>query len=54
MVAASILQARGYRNLVDINQGWVEMEKNDIPISEYVCPTNMTQEEIDKAVSEVI
>ena len=54
MVAASILRARGFKNLVDIAQGWIEMEKSDIPISDYVCPSTMAQEDIDKAVSAVI
>lgn len=54
MVAASILQARGFRDLVDIQLGWKALETSSIPKTDYACPTGMTQETIDAAVAAVI
>lgn len=54
LVAASILQARGFQNLVDVENGWEAIEKSDVPKTDYVCPTTMTQEVIDKAVAAVV
>jgi glyoxylase-like metal-dependent hydrolase (beta-lactamase superfamily II)/rhodanese-related sulfurtransferase len=54
MIMASILQARGFRNLVDIQKGWRAIEESAVPKTEHVCPTSMTQEVIDKAVEAVI
>ena len=55
MIAASILQARGYRNIVDIQKGFKGIEEmGEIPLTNYLCPSKMTQEEIDKAVASVI
>ena len=53
MVAASILKARGF-DVVDIAGGWQDMEKTDIPMTEYVCPTELAQEVIDEAVKAVV
>lgn len=40
VVFISILQARGYRNLVNINGGFKALkESNKFRVSEYVCPT---------------
>ncbi len=42
LVFISILQSRGYRNLVDIMGGFEAMkESGDFKFSEYVCPTTM-------------
>lgn len=54
MIMASILQARGYRNLVDIQKGWRAIEESAVPKTEHVCPTTITQEVIDKAVEAVL
>ncbi len=54
MITASILQSRGFRNLVDIQKGWRAIETSSIPKTEYVCPTKMDQEEIDKATEAVV
>jgi hypothetical protein len=54
MVAASILKARGFDKVVDIAGGWQDMEKTSIPKTDYVCPTELTQEVIDNAVKEVV
>ncbi|MBT8218312.1 MAG: MBL fold metallo-hydrolase [Bacteroidia bacterium] len=42
LVFASILQARGYRDLVDVKGGFEEIkESDDFKISDYICPTTM-------------
>jgi len=38
-VAASILKARGFENLVNIHGTFDDMIKTGIPMKEYVCPT---------------
>ena len=55
MIMASILQARGFQNLINIEKGFKGIEENgEIPLSAYTCPSTMSQEAIDKAVSAVI
>ncbi len=42
LVFISILQSRGYRNLVDVMGGFKAMkESNKFRVSEYVCPTTL-------------
>ncbi len=41
MIAASILQQRGWTNFEDIIGGFAELKKSGVAISEYVCPTTM-------------
>lgn len=42
MIFVSILQARGYRNLVDVAGGFNAILKLDkLPVSEYVCPSTL-------------
>lgn len=53
MIAASILKARGFENVIDIKGGWVEIEKSDLPKTDYTCPTTIPQEVIDQAIGEV-
>lgn len=54
MITASILQSRGFRNLVDISGGWRALEESDTPKTDYVCPTTMDQETVDRAVEAVV
>ena len=54
MIFASILQARGFRNLVDIQKGWRAIEASKVPVTNYACPSTLTQETIDQAVAAVI
>lgn len=54
LITASILQARGYRNLVDIQNGWHAIEESEVPKTDHVCPTTMSQEVIDAAVAAVV
>jgi rhodanese-related sulfurtransferase len=54
MIMASILQARGIRNIVDIQKGFKGIEENgQLPLTDYKCPTSMTQEELDELVASV-
>jgi glyoxylase-like metal-dependent hydrolase (beta-lactamase superfamily II)/rhodanese-related sulfurtransferase len=40
MIAASILKARGFENLVDIAGGFKSIAETQIPKTDYVCPIN--------------
>jgi glyoxylase-like metal-dependent hydrolase (beta-lactamase superfamily II)/rhodanese-related sulfurtransferase len=53
MIAASILKSRGFENVIDIKGGWEEIEKSDLPKTEYTCPTTIPQEVIDQAIESV-
>jgi len=40
MIASSILKARGFDNLVNIEEGFKGIsEKTDVPVTDYVCPS---------------
>jgi rhodanese-related sulfurtransferase len=41
MIAASILKARGWDNVVDVNGGLKAIKDTDIPITAYVCPSTL-------------
>lgn len=41
MIAASILQARGFRNFTEIDGGFNEIAKTRIPTSDFVCQTKV-------------
>ncbi|WP_313215876.1 MBL fold metallo-hydrolase [Soonwooa sp.] len=41
MMAASILQARGFRNFSEIEGGFNAISKTNIPKTEYVCPSKI-------------
>lgn len=41
MMAASILQARGYRNFTEIEGGFKAIAQTDIPTSDFVCQTKV-------------
>ncbi|HRD41130.1 MAG TPA: rhodanese-like domain-containing protein, partial [Bacteroidia bacterium] len=42
MTFISILQARGYRNLIDIKGGFTAIKNSGLfKVSDYVCPTTM-------------
>ncbi len=53
MITASILRARGFGHLVDIDGGWRAIEATDAPKTEYVCPTTIDQQVIDEAMNAV-
>lgn len=54
LIAASILRARGFENLVNVKGGWNSIKETDLPKSDYLCPTKMPQEVVDEAVMAVI
>ncbi len=41
VIAASILKARGFINLVDIDGGFAAIKTTDLPITDYVCPSTL-------------
>jgi rhodanese-related sulfurtransferase len=41
VIAASILKARGFHNLVDIDGGFAALKKTSISMSEFVCPSTL-------------
>ena len=54
VIAASILKARGFHNLADVQTGFKGIEANgNIPLTNYQCPTTMSQKVIDEALSAV-
>ena len=54
LIAASILQARGYQHLVNVRGGWNAVKTTDLPKSDYVCPTTLPQDTVDEAVEAVL
>jgi len=41
MIAASILESRGYHNFKDVEGGMTAILKTEIPKTEYICPTTL-------------
>ena len=41
MIAASILQARGFRNFTEIEGGFGAISKTEIPKSDFVCQSKV-------------
>ena len=41
VIAASILKARGFNNLVDIAGGFGAIKKTDLPLTDFVCSTTL-------------
>lgn len=41
MIAASILQARGYRNFTEVEGGFNAIAKTDVPTTDFVCPSKV-------------
>lgn len=54
MITASILKSRGINNVVDIKNGWNDLEPSFIAKTDYVCPTTLEQSMIDEAVEAVV
>lgn len=44
MIAASILQARGYRNFTDVEGGFGAIAQTSIPKTDYVCQSKMSKQ----------
>jgi len=41
MIAASILQSRGFRNFSEIEGGFTAIAKTSIPITDYICQSKI-------------
>ena len=41
MIAASLLKARGYHNLVEVRGGFNAIKKTDVKVTNYVCPSTI-------------
>jgi hydroxyacylglutathione hydrolase len=41
MIAASILKARGYNNVINVNGGFAAIKKTGIKTSDFVCPSTL-------------
>jgi glyoxylase-like metal-dependent hydrolase (beta-lactamase superfamily II)/rhodanese-related sulfurtransferase len=41
VIAASILKARGYKNLVDVAGGFGAIKNTDLPLTDFVCPSTL-------------
>ncbi|GAA4230459.1 MBL fold metallo-hydrolase [Postechiella marina] len=41
VIAASILKARGFNNLIDIAGGFAAIKQTELPITNYVCPSTL-------------
>jgi len=41
VIAASILKARGFHNIIDIAGGFGAIKKTDVPLTEFVCPSTL-------------
>ena len=41
VIAASILKARGFNKLIDIDGGFGAIKTSDLPITEFVCPSTL-------------
>lgn len=43
MVAASLLKARGYHNIIDVAGGFNAIKKTDVKVTDYVCPSTLNK-----------
>lgn len=41
MIASSILKARGFENVINVQEGFKGISETDIPKTEYVCPSTL-------------
>lgn len=41
MIAASILKARGFENIADVDGGMMAIQKTELPITAFVCPSTL-------------
>lgn len=41
VIAASILKARGYHNLIDVAGGFGAIKKTDLPTTDFICPSTL-------------
>lgn len=50
MIAASILKARGFEDIINVTGGFAEIIKTDVAKTDYVCPTTLSVDEIENTV----
>lgn len=43
MIAVSILKARGWKNVIDVDGGFKAIAETDVPRTDYVCPTTLSK-----------
>ena len=41
VIAASILKARGFNNLVDVDGGFAAIKETNLPVTDFVCPSTL-------------
>jgi rhodanese-related sulfurtransferase len=41
MIAASILKARGYHNMINVEKGMGGIRTTDVPLTAYICPSTL-------------
>jgi rhodanese-related sulfurtransferase len=41
VIAASILKARGFHNLVDVAGGFDAIKTTDLPTTDFICPSTL-------------
>ncbi|WP_172795466.1 rhodanese-like domain-containing protein, partial [Elizabethkingia miricola] len=41
MIAASILQARGYRNFTEVEGGFGKIKLTEVPTTDFVCQSKL-------------
>lgn len=41
VIAASILKARGYHNMIDVNGGFAAIKETSLKVTDYVCPSTL-------------
>ena len=44
MIAASILKARGFEQVIDVDGGFLALQKTQMPITAFVCPSTLVTE----------
>jgi rhodanese-related sulfurtransferase len=44
MIAASILQARGYRNFTEVDGGFGAIAKTEIPRTDFICQSKVMKQ----------
>ncbi len=54
MGAASILKTHGFKQVVDVTNGFADFEGSRVPLTSYTCPSDITQEVMDAAVAAVV
>lgn len=54
VIAASILKARGFHNLVDVAGGYAAIKNTDLKTTEFVCPSTLNTSKSNSMLSKII